>query len=123
MNDGRFAPIALPELPHLQCGVSLLTNFKAGRSWDDWEIGTEGVSVTWMSPTADRQYSATFLPEIAAQMGWDHRETMMELVRKAGQPYTPRLLEGMEVTTYETSKVVVEYQDYLQSTHTEPGSA
>ena len=118
MNDGRFTPITLPELPHLQCGVSLLTNFKTGRSWDDWEIGTEGISVTWMSLTADRQYSATFLPEIASQMGWDHKETMMELVRKAGQQYTPRLLEGMQVTTYETSKVVVEYQDYLQSMYT-----
>ena len=38
MKDSRFHPIVLDELPHLECGVSLLTSFEQGAHYLDWEV-------------------------------------------------------------------------------------
>lgn len=38
MKDSRFKPIKAEEVPRLQCGVSLLTNFEKGEHYLDWEV-------------------------------------------------------------------------------------
>lgn len=38
LKDSRFQPIIIEELPKLECGVSLLTNFEKGQSYLDWEV-------------------------------------------------------------------------------------
>ena len=38
MKDSRFKPITPAELPSLQCGVSLLTNFESCSNYMDWEV-------------------------------------------------------------------------------------
>ena len=43
MKDSRFKPIQMEEVPKLECGVSLLTNFEKGLDYLDWEVG-EGTS-------------------------------------------------------------------------------
>ncbi len=45
LNDTRFSPISLKELPELQVGVSLLVNFEPTSHPLDWEIGTHGIEI------------------------------------------------------------------------------
>ncbi len=39
MKDSRFKPISSEELPSLQCGVSLLTEFELCGNYLDWMVG------------------------------------------------------------------------------------
>lgn len=119
-EDDRFAPIDLNEVPHLECGVSLLYNFKSAREWDDWEIGVEGVQARWKGDTG-QCHAATFLPEVAAEQDWDHLDTMKALVRKAGQRWDDRLLDEIYLTTYESSKANATFHEYQMHTKTGEG--
>ena len=38
MKDSRFQPISWEEVPKLECGVSLLTNFERAVDYMDWEV-------------------------------------------------------------------------------------
>lgn len=42
VKDSRFKPIVMEEVPRLECGVSLLTNFEKGLNYLDWEVGALG---------------------------------------------------------------------------------
>lgn len=114
-EDTRFDPISHDELPHLECGVSLLHNFRSERSWDDWKIGVEGVQAKWKGDTG-RFHTATFLPEVASEQEWDHLDTMKALVRKAGQKWDKSLLEEISLTSYESSKAHSTYLEYKETT-------
>ncbi|KAN0064154.1 hypothetical protein ACQY0O_003321 [Thecaphora frezii] len=49
-KDGRFAPIALREVPRLECGVSLLTGFEECQDYLDWDVGTHGIYIHLPNP-------------------------------------------------------------------------
>lgn len=110
-EDTRFPAIDKIELPFLECGVSLLHNFRHGRPWDDWEIGVDGVQAKWRGDNG-RCYGATFLPEVAIDQDWDHLDTMKALVRKVGQKWNDELLDDIRLTTYESSKAHSTYIEY-----------
>ena len=38
LRDSCFKPIRIDEVPHLECGVSLLTNFEPAKDYLDWEV-------------------------------------------------------------------------------------
>lgn len=93
LRDTRFPPITSHELPRLHCSVSLLHAFEQAQNWDDWEVGTHGISIHFTHPKEARgwsraarpaAYSATFLPEVASEQGWGVLETVKHLIRKAG---------------------------------------
>jgi uncharacterized protein (TIGR00296 family) len=94
LDDTRFPPVAARELSQLECSVSLLHAFEQAQSWDDWEVGTHGISIHFTHPKEDTRgssrgtrraaYSATFLPEVADEQQWDVLETIKHLIRKAG---------------------------------------
>lgn len=90
LDDRRFPPITARELSHLECSVSLLHAFEEAQAWDDWEVGTHGISIHFTHPKEDARgtrratYSATFLPEVASELGWDVLETIKHLIEKAG---------------------------------------
>ena len=70
-EDDRFGPISLKELPNLQVAVSLLVNFKHlpnDKLLNGWTVGKHGIEISF---EADDYYSATFLPEVAEEEGWD----------------------------------------------------
>jgi len=48
VNDVRFNPISLEEIPDLQVGVSLLINFETVKHPLDWEIGKHGIEIEFM---------------------------------------------------------------------------
>lgn len=66
MQDTRFDPIAKSELEKLDVAVSFLVNFQKGKKWNEWEVGKHGIVIDIQDT-----YSATFLPEVAPEQGWD----------------------------------------------------
>ena len=71
LDDDRFNPISLDEISKLKVGISLLVNFseKPLKNPLKWHIGKHGVDmeITYKG----KQYSSTFLPEVAEEEGWD----------------------------------------------------
>ncbi|KAI6230617.1 AMMECR1 domain-containing protein [Aphelenchoides fujianensis] len=112
-HDGRFDPIGAHEIPQLSCGVSLLVKFEAARDYRDWTVGTHGIHIYFAQNGA--QLSAVFLPEVAADHGWDHKETMDRLLQKGGfaGPIREADRMGARVERFQSEKMNVTYQDYL----------
>lgn len=69
LEDGRFAPVRIDELPQLVCSVSLLTDYEACGAFDDWAIGTHGVSCELVED--GHRHHAVFLPEVMLEHGAD----------------------------------------------------
>ena len=114
LRDSRFAPIALREVPRLSCGISLLRCFEEGRAWHDWQVGVHGIVLRFVDPDARRQRSATYLPEVAREQGWNQREAVDSLMRKAGYggPLSDALRASAEVTRYQSSKAALDFESY-----------
>ncbi|KAK4534081.1 hypothetical protein CDCA_CDCA01G0106 [Cyanidium caldarium] len=134
LHDRRFAPIALDELPQLSCGVSLLHDFVRRESVWDWEPGVHGLILEVgddrhsvrppgrIVPTAfnpHSNYSATYLPEVAIELGWSRSETIRSLVRKSGYgghiPADDRdewWASCVSLTTYTSTKAGLKYEEY-----------
>ncbi len=92
-RDSRFPPISMREAPFLKCTVSLLQNFESISDPLDWEVGKHGVDIKFNAggkrrkdhvPQIGVPYSATFLPEVAKEEGWNQTQTLVELLHKAG---------------------------------------
>ncbi|KAI8094862.1 DUF51 family protein, partial [Gilbertella persicaria] len=82
LQDHRFPPITLSEVPHLECAVSLLVNFEVAKDYLDWEIGVHGI---WIEFYQDgRKETATYLPEVMGEQGWTKEEAIESLLRKGG---------------------------------------
>lgn len=118
-GDRRFRPVALEELPGLTCKVSILHSFEPCEDAYDWELGVHGVRITFattrlLCPCSSTFYSATFLPEVAAENGMDHESTIRQLVRKAG--YSGRLdgslLDSVEATRFRSSAEELSYDEF-----------
>ncbi|OQA56042.1 MAG: hypothetical protein BWY42_01197 [Candidatus Omnitrophica bacterium ADurb.Bin277] len=78
-EDPRFPPLRLDELNDLQIHVSVLTEPKPVRSYKDINPGTDGIIVShgWRK--------GVYLPEVAAETGWDAKTFFMNCaLEKAG---------------------------------------
>lgn len=105
LRDRRFSPITRAELPSLHCTVSLLRAFEPAAAWDDWTVGTHGLTIDFEDPATGRARGATYLPCVARDQGWDARTTIDSLVRKAGYggPITDELRRELSVQRYQAS--------------------
>ncbi|CAB3375940.1 Hypothetical predicted protein [Cloeon dipterum] len=114
IKDSRFNPISKDELPRLHVSVSILRHFEDGNDFMDWEIGVHGIRIEFLNDHGSRR-TATFLPEVAPEQGWDHIQTIDSLLRKGGYkgPVTPELRRSIRLTRYQSEKVSVSYQEYL----------
>ncbi|PVI07000.1 hypothetical protein DM02DRAFT_381080 [Periconia macrospinosa] len=81
-EDTRFHPITLRELPSLEAGVTLLTDFESISDPMDWTLGVHGLRISF--DYNKRRYGSTYLPDVAKEQGWTKTETMISLMRKAG---------------------------------------
>jgi uncharacterized protein (TIGR00296 family) len=130
LHDRRFAPVSLDELPRLQCGVSLLSDFTERDSVWDWTPGVDGLIIEIEPqrrgspcklpgrPRASR-YSATYLPEVPLEFKWSKLETISSLIRKAGymgeipsQESDSWWDECVSLTTYRSSKAELRHDEY-----------
>lgn len=135
LRDRRFRPVHVSEVPHLRVGVSLLVRYEPCEHCHDWVVGVHGIIIRWTeddhpgggggglvgrglvggggSPT---EYSATYLPEVASDQGWDQKTAVESLVRKAGYRgrITKALLGKIECTRYQSSKRRVTFDEYAR---------
>ncbi|KAF1956734.1 AMMECR1-domain-containing protein [Byssothecium circinans] len=112
LHDTRFNPISLREVPTLEVGVTLLTNFEPISDPLDWVIGTHGLRISFLYH--DRRYGSTYLPDVAKEQGWTKEETMVSLMRKAG--WNGRSGEwkkvGLSVVRYQGRQVKLRYEEW-----------
>lgn len=120
-GDRRFPPIEEHELHTLSCTVSLLCDYEVGLHAHDWVVGTHGIIIEFKDPHGTRR-SATYLPEVAREQGWDQREAVVSLVRKAGYngAVNQSLLDSVKLTRYQSSKCSMSFQEYRGATAAAP---
>ena len=114
-KDRRFKPIEATEVPSLRVSVSLLVKYEKARDAFDWDIDRHGIVIEF-SDAMGRNFSATYLPHVAREQGWNHEQALRSLVKKSG--YTGKLtmeqLRGLGTTRYQSSKMKMTYAEYLQ---------
>jgi len=114
LKDRRFRPITAEEISQLRVAVSLLVNYEACDHCLDWTVGTHGILIRFLSPSNAREFSATYLPEVADEQHWDQRTAVISLMRKAGYAgnVDDGLLEQVDCTRYQSSKLCMPFEDY-----------
>lgn len=123
--------------------ISLLTDFEDADSYLDWTIGVHGIYISFPQPTLvpptpnrseapsplssstsipttrsnlKHSYSATYLPQIAPEQGWDKIETVDSAIRKAGWngPITEDLRRIVKLRRYQSRKCTVGWDEYVR---------
>ncbi|XP_049623564.1 nuclear protein AMMECR1 isoform X2 [Suncus etruscus] len=114
LKDSRFPPMTRDELPRLFCSVSLLTNFEDVCDYLDWEVGVHGIRIEFINEKGSKR-TATYLPEVAKEQGWDHIQTIDSLLRKGGYkaPITNEFRKTIKLTRYRSEKMTLSYAEYL----------
>lgn len=114
LQDRRFPPIRHEELPFLSCKLSILHRFERCADVMDWQVGVHGVLINFPDARG-RQFSATYLPEVALEHRMTREIALRELVAKAGYqgPCDEELLSKMQVTRYQTVVEHVPYREYV----------
>eukprot|EP01087_Luapelamoeba_hula_P021220 TRINITY_DN737_c0_g1_i1.p1 TRINITY_DN737_c0_g1~~TRINITY_DN737_c0_g1_i1.p1 ORF type:complete len:225 (-),score=30.70 TRINITY_DN737_c0_g1_i1:163-837(-) len=112
-DDSRFPPVREEEIPYLICSISLLFAFEKASHCYDWEVGTHGVRIDFVD-WDNVHRSATFLPHVAPQFGYDQKQTIERLVEKSGSdsPVDKRLASRIKTTRFQASLKDVPYSDY-----------
>ena len=111
LKDWRFPPISVKEIPNLNVGVSLLTNFEDANDCYDWEIGKHGIRISFEEE--HKKYSATFLPEVPVEHKMDKITTLQHLIKKAG--YNGKLEKvdkKIKLRRYQSIKLFMTYDEY-----------
>jgi uncharacterized protein (TIGR00296 family) len=113
LNDSRFSPINKDELNKLHCSVSLLTNFETANHWKDWQVGVHGIRIEFQNEKGQKR-SATYLPEVAPEQGWDHVETIDSLLRKGGykSQITEEFRKQLAVIRYQSEKLTRSFTEW-----------
>ncbi|CCM04801.1 uncharacterized protein FIBRA_06994 [Fibroporia radiculosa] len=141
-EDSRFKGIEQHELVNLECGISLLTDFEDASSYLDWTVGVHGIHISFPHPTLlpaptspstspsplsssssvptrsslKHTFSATYLPEIAPEQGWDKIETIDSAIHKAGWNgrITEDIRRSVKLRRYQSRKCTVDWEEYVQ---------
>jgi len=141
-QDSRFRKVEESELPTLECDISLLTDFEDAASYLDWTIGVHGVYITFPHPSLlpaspssstapsplsssaslptrsslKHSFSATYLPQIAPEQGWDKIETIDSAIHKAGWSgrITEDIRRSVKLRRYQSRKRSVSWEEYVQ---------
>ncbi len=77
-RDPRFLPLTADELPGLTLEISALTPLRPVADWRRIEVPRHGVVMTCGNARA------VFLPQVAAEQGWDRGTLLDQLAIKAG---------------------------------------
>ncbi|XP_064638489.1 AMMECR1-like protein [Lineus longissimus] len=115
MKDSRFDPIKKDELTKLYCSVSLLTNFEEAKDYLDWEVGVHGIRIEFQIDKQPKPRTATYLPEVAKEQGWDRVQTIDSLLRKGGfkKDITNEIRKSIKLTRYRSEKITLSYTEYM----------
>ncbi|CEP10080.1 hypothetical protein [Parasitella parasitica] len=107
LEDPRFPPITLSEIPLLTCAVSLLTDFEKAKDYLDWEVGTHGIWIEFIQTNGKRE-TATYLPEVMIEQNWTKKQAIRSLLKKGN--YTGEITENyclnsIILTRYQSQKL------------------
>jgi uncharacterized protein (TIGR00296 family) len=114
LKDRRFNPIQLNEVSSLRVAVSLLVQYEVCQDVHDWTVGVHGILIKFERPHG-QHYSATYLPEVAKDQGWNQSKAVQSLIQKAGYQgtVTPELLGTIHCTRYQSSKCRLTFEEYV----------
>jgi len=112
LHDKRFQKVTIDEMMTLKCSISLLHSFTKAKTWDDWNIGTNGITINFVGDN-DKSYNATYLPEVSVQQKWDKWATVKNLIIKAGYKSNPDTIKTITITKYESCKYSLTWNSHL----------
>ncbi|TFK29262.1 alport syndrome [Coprinopsis marcescibilis] len=135
-KDSRFNKIERRELESLECSISLLTDFEYVNSYLDWTIGVHGIYITFPHPsllapsseapsplssgsipriTSKQTFSATYLPEVIPDQGWDKIQAIDSAIHKAGWrgAISEDLRRSIKLRRYQSQKCTVTWDEYI----------
>lgn len=93
--------------------VTILYGFEQVPDPLDWEVGTHGVRASFKH--RNRRLSATFLPDVALEQGWDKETTLIHLAQKAGLDNSFKfsdIEDKIQLTRYQGDKSKINYHEY-----------
>ncbi|XP_066138150.1 AMMECR1-like protein isoform X1 [Euwallacea fornicatus] len=113
-KDSRFSPITRDEFSKLSVSVSILRHFEDGDDFLDWEVGMHGIRIEFVNEKGNKR-TATYLPEVASEQGWDQLQTIDSLLRKGGykSPISSEVRRTIKLTRYQSEKITVSYSEYM----------
>ncbi|THH06799.1 hypothetical protein EW145_g3834 [Phellinidium pouzarii] len=143
-KDSRFPAIQERELPNLECMISLLTNFEDASSYLDWTVGVHGIYISFAHPllsgvlsdasgtpspsssspslharstryASHRLLTATYLPDVMPEQGWNKIEAIDSAIHKAGWNgnITEDLRRSIKLRRYQSSKCTVGWKEFM----------
>ncbi len=95
VEDPRFAPVDLSELPDLRIEISALTVPEPVPDLEAIEVGRHGLIVS------RGRYKGLLLPQVAPEWGWDRTQFLEHTCRKAGLPADAWRDAGTKVEWFE----------------------
>lgn len=115
LKDSRFAPISRDELPKLSVSVSILQNFEEAHGHLDWTLGVHGIRIEFINERGCKR-TATYLPQVATEQGWDQIQTIDSLLRKGGfrAVITPETRKAIKLTRYRSQEIQMHYKEYRE---------
>jgi AMME syndrome candidate gene 1 protein len=115
-----------------------LTNFEDADSYLDWTIGVHGIHISFPHPsllntpssetpsplsssaylprlTSKQSFSATYLPDVIPEQGWDKIEAVDSAIQKAGWNgrITEDLRRSINLRRYQSKVCSVQWEDYV----------
>ncbi|XP_026315650.1 uncharacterized protein CG5902 [Hyposmocoma kahamanoa] len=114
LRDSRFSPITREEVPRLTVSVSILQHFEEAEHYLDWKLGKHGIRIEFISERGSKR-TATYLPQVASEQGWDQIQTIDSLLRKGGYKaaITTELRRSIKLTRYQSEEVSASYGEYV----------
>lgn len=121
---------AEPASSFLPNSVSLLTDFEDASNYLDWTIGIHGIYISFENPyvrdSSIRQafsrrrtfsrhtFTATYLPDVIPEQGWDKVEAIESAMRKAGWDgdIDEQLRQSIRLRRYQSRKITVSWSEY-----------
>jgi AMMECR1 domain-containing protein len=136
-----FSFIYLLQSLYFTNSVSLLTDFEDATSYLDWTIGVHGIYITFPHPSSistsssntpspfsssaclaptrfipKHTYSATYLPDVIPEQGWNKIEAVDSAIHKAGWNgrITEDIRRSIKLRRYQSRKRSVGWKEYVQ---------
>lgn len=115
LKDSRFSPITRDELPRLTVSVSILQGFEEARGHLDWTLGIHGIRIEFLNERGARR-TATYLPQVAVEQGWDQIQTIDSLLRKGGfrGQITQDTRRAIKLTRYQSTECQMSYSEWRE---------
>lgn len=80
LEDPRFSPVSLAELPALQYEISVLTPFRRVLDVKEVQVGRDGLLMI------QGRNEGVLLPQVPTEQGWDRKTFLEQTCLKAGLP-------------------------------------